>query len=78
MWQFAAGLYLVSLADGVLRLAAILGFTGGGLILLLGGVIGNWVDENPRLKGRRVAILIREGRGGGKGGVGGSWFKENF
>ena len=53
MWMFAAGLYLVSLADGVLRLAAVLGFTGGSCILLLGGVIGNWVDENPRLKGKK-------------------------
>lgn len=52
MWQFAAGLYLVYLADGMLRLAAIFGFAGGTLMLLLGGIIGNWVDRNGRMKGK--------------------------
>ena len=51
MWQFAAGLYLVHLAGGELRLAAIFGFTAGGAIMLFGGIIGNWVDMNRRLKG---------------------------
>jgi len=55
MWQFAAGLYLVYLADGMLRLAAIFGFAGGTLMLLLGGIIGDWVDRNGRMKGK---ILI--------------------
>lgn len=54
MWQFAAGLYLVHLANNELRLAAISGFTGGGLILVFGGVIGNWIDNNERLKGMRI------------------------
>jgi len=52
MWQFAAGLYLVHLAGGELRLAAVFGFTAGGAVMLLGGIIGNWVDINPRLQGK--------------------------
>ena len=51
MWYLAVGLYLVKLDDGGLRLAAIFGFTCGGFILLLGSLIGDWVDRNPRLKG---------------------------
>jgi len=51
MWHFAVGLYLVRLAGGQLQLAAIFGFTCGGLILLLGSLIGDWVDRNPRLRG---------------------------
>jgi len=55
MWQFAVGMYLVYMCDGELRLAAIFGFTGGGFILLLGGLIGDWVDRNPRLRGMLTA-----------------------
>lgn len=51
MWQFAVGLYLVHLDGGQLRLAAIFGLSGGGCVLLFGGIIGDWVDRNQRLKG---------------------------
>ena len=51
MWHFAAGAYLVKLADGVLLLAAIYGLTSSVLVLLLGGIIGNWVDFTERMKG---------------------------
>lgn len=59
MWQFAAGLYLVYLAEDTLRLAAIYGFTGGTLILLFGGVIGNWVDKTGRLKAVRITLFVQ-------------------
>ena len=59
MWHFAVALYLVSLADGILRLAAVLGFAGGGCILLLGSLIGNWVDKNSRLKGEHAMFLTQ-------------------
>ena len=52
MWHFAVGLFLVKLSGGVLRLAAIYGFCGGGCVLLFGGLIGQWVDNNRRLKGK--------------------------
>ena len=51
MWQFAVGLFLVDLSPGSLRLTASYGFATGGTILLLGAVVGNWIDNNPRLKG---------------------------
>lgn len=54
MWHFAVGLYLVKLSDGQLRLAAIYGFCGGGCVLLFGGLIGDWVDRNRRLKGNNA------------------------
>ena len=52
MWHFAVGLYLVYFDGGVLQLAAVYGFTQGGAVLLLGGLVGNWVDQNKRLKGK--------------------------
>ena len=52
MWQFAVGLYLVYFEGGVLLLAAALNFSSSSAILLLGGLIGNWVDHNPRLRGK--------------------------
>ena len=52
MWQFSVGLYLVHLSGGVLHLAAIFGFSTGISILLLGGVIGNWVDRTGRMRGQ--------------------------
>ena len=60
MWRFAVGLYLVYLSGGELRLAAIFGFSAGGAIILFGGMIGNWVDNNSRLKGNcdRVFFMI--------------------
>lgn len=53
MWQFAVGIYLVHLSNGQLLLAAIFGFSGGVCVLLFGGIIGDWVDRNGRLKGER-------------------------
>ena len=51
MWNFAVALYLMYLAQESLRLAAIFGFSTAGSVLLFGGIIGNWVDNNKRLKG---------------------------
>ena len=58
MWQFAVGLYLVHLSNGQLLLAAIFGFTCGGLILLLGSLIGDWVDRNGRMRGMLFSPLL--------------------
>ncbi len=51
MWSFSVGLYLVFFENGVLLLAAALTFTRCSALWLLGGILGNWVDCNPRLKG---------------------------
>ena len=58
MWHFAVGLYLVHFDGGVLLLAAIYGFTCGGTVMLLGGLIGQWVDRNPRLKGNSLCLVL--------------------
>ena len=58
MWRFAVGLYLVKLSGGELRLAAIYGFCGGGCVLLFGGLIGDWVDRNRRLKGSCLSSVV--------------------
>lgn len=51
MWMFAVGLYLVKLSNITLTLTAIYGLTGGVCVILLGALVGDWVDRNPRLKG---------------------------
>ena len=58
MWQFAVGLYLVFFEDGVLLLAAALNFCSSGTVLLFGGLLGNWVDHNSRLKGNGSLTLL--------------------
>ena len=58
MWHFAVGLYLVFFDGNTLRLAAAYGFVCSGCVLLLGGLIGNWVDANRRLKGRLLTIPL--------------------
>ena len=59
MWQFALGLYFVHLAGRELRLAAIFGFTAGGAVMFFGGIIGNWVDMNPRMKGEIYSLSFQ-------------------
>ena len=59
MWHFAVGLYLVYLDNKSLRLAAIYGFSSGGAVLLFGGLIGDWVDRNRRLKVVRTFLFIQ-------------------
>ena len=54
MWNFAFGLFLVYLDNKSLRLAAIYGLSIGGSALLLGSLIGYWVDRNKRLKGTKT------------------------
>lgn len=56
MWTFSVGLYLVTLSNGLLRLAAIFGLCMGLSVLVFGGIIGAWVDRNPRLKGIRSLV----------------------
>ena len=52
MWQFAAGLFLIELSPGSLRLTAVYGFASGVAILLLGAILGDLVDTKNRLKCR--------------------------
>jgi len=51
MWQFGVGLFLVIIAPDSLLLTAIYGFAMGAAILLLGPLVGDWVDKTSRLTG---------------------------
>lgn len=53
MWNFAVAVFLVELYGNSLLLTAVYGLVVAGSVLLLGANIGNWVDRNPRLKGKR-------------------------
>ncbi len=57
MWNFAIGIYLVGF-EGSLILAAVLNFGSSGAILVLGGVLGNWVDNNTRLRGTEQQVCL--------------------
>lgn len=56
MWQFAVGIFLIELSPGSLRLTAIFGLSAGGATLLLGAIVGNWIDKTPRLRGNNFAF----------------------
>lgn len=52
MWLFAVGLYLVELTPGSLMLTAIYSLVVTLTMIVFGPFVGDWVDKNPRLKGR--------------------------
>lgn len=52
MWNFAVAVFLVELYGNSLLLTAVYGLVVAGSVLLLGAIIGDWVDKNPRLKGK--------------------------
>ena len=52
MWNFAVAVFLVELYGNSLLLTAVYGLVVAGSVLLLGAIIGDWVDKSPRLKGR--------------------------
>ncbi|CAG5865903.1 unnamed protein product [Menidia menidia] len=55
MWNFAVAVFLVELYGNSLLLTAVYGLVVAGSVLLLGAIIGDWVDRNPRLKGKANA-----------------------
>lgn len=52
MWHFAISVFLIELYGHNLLLTAIFGLVVAGSVLLLGALIGDWVDRNPRNKGK--------------------------
>lgn len=65
MWHFAISVFLIELYGRNLLLTAVFGLVVAGSVLLLGALIGDWVDRNPRNKGmhdyfthRRLNILV--------------------
>lgn len=51
MWHFAISVFLIELYGRNLLLTAVFGLVLAGSVLLLGALIGDWVDRNPRNKG---------------------------
>lgn len=56
MWNFAVAVFLVDLYGKSLLLTAVYGLVMASSVLLLGAIIGDWVDKNPRLKGKTAQI----------------------
>lgn len=52
MWHFAVSVFLVELYGNSLLLTAVYGLVVAGSVLVLGAIIGDWVDKNARLKGK--------------------------
>ena len=57
MWNFAVAVFLVELYGNSLLLTAVYGLVVAGSVLLLGAILGDWVDKNPRLKGKSLTFL---------------------
>ena len=51
MWHFAISVFLIELYGRNLLLTAVFGLVVAGSVLLVGALIGDWVDRNPRNKG---------------------------
>uniref|UniRef100_A0A3B1J916 Solute carrier family 40 member n=1 Tax=Astyanax mexicanus TaxID=7994 RepID=A0A3B1J916_ASTMX len=59
MWNFAVAVFLVELYGDNLLLTAVYGLVVAGSVLLLGAIIGDWVDKNPRLKVAQTSLLVQ-------------------
>ncbi|XP_060683345.1 solute carrier family 40 member 1 [Hemiscyllium ocellatum] len=59
MWHFAVSLFLVELYGNNLLLTAVYGLVVAGSVLLLGAIIGDWVDRTPRLKVAQTSLIIQ-------------------
>ncbi|XP_028924929.1 solute carrier family 40 member 1 [Ornithorhynchus anatinus] len=59
MWHFAVSVFLVELYGNNLLLTAVYGLVVAGSVLLLGAIIGDWVDRNPRLKVAQTSLIVQ-------------------
>ncbi|KAL0964010.1 hypothetical protein UPYG_G00316480 [Umbra pygmaea] len=59
MWNFAVAVFLVGLYGNSLLLTAVYGLVIAGSVLLLGAIIGDWVDKNPRLKVAQTSLVVQ-------------------
>uniref|UniRef100_A0A0B7B8Q3 Solute carrier family 40 member n=1 Tax=Arion vulgaris TaxID=1028688 RepID=A0A0B7B8Q3_9EUPU len=59
MWTFAVSVFLVEIDGDSLQLTAAFGLTMGACTLLLGPVIGDWVDYMPRLRAAQEALILQ-------------------
>ncbi|XP_023665740.1 solute carrier family 40 member 1-like [Paramormyrops kingsleyae] len=59
MWNFAVAVFLVELYGNSLLLTAVYGLVVAGSVLLLGALIGDWVDKNSRLKVAQTSLIVQ-------------------
>ncbi|XP_069790827.1 solute carrier family 40 member 1 isoform X2 [Narcine bancroftii] len=59
MWHFAVSVFLVDLYGNNLLLTAVYGLVVAGSVLLLGAIIGDWVDRTPRLKVAQISLIVQ-------------------
>ncbi|MEQ2182825.1 hypothetical protein GOODEAATRI_026243 [Goodea atripinnis] len=59
MWHFAISVFLIELYGHNLLLTAVFGLVLAGSVLLLGALIGDWVDRNPRNKVAHASLFIQ-------------------
>jgi iron-regulated transporter 1 len=52
MWNFAVGIYFISLNPANLQGVAINGIAINLAVVFFGAVIGDWIDRNPRLSSK--------------------------
>lgn len=60
MWHFAISVFLIEMYGHNLLLTAVFGLVVAVSVLLLGALIGDWVDRNPRNKGGIFTKYIRK------------------
>ena len=59
MWNFASGLFLMGLMGDDLRLVGIYGFAKCFTVIMLGAVIGNWIDRSNRLISAKIFLALK-------------------
>lgn len=59
MWHFAVSVFLVELYGNSLLLTAVYGLVVAGSVLILGAIIGDWVDKNSRLKVAQTSLVVQ-------------------
>ncbi|KAK9410805.1 Solute carrier family 40 protein [Crotalus adamanteus] len=59
MWHFAVAVFLVELYGNSLLLTAVYGLVVAGSVLILGAIIGDWVDKNSRLKVAQMSLIVQ-------------------
>jgi len=59
MWLFAIPIFLMELSPGSLRLTATYGLVVAASIIVLGEIIGRWIDKTQRLKASRSSLILQ-------------------
>ncbi|KAG7460459.1 solute carrier family 40 member 1-like [Solea senegalensis] len=59
MWHFAISVFLIELYGRSLLLTAVFGLVVAGSVLLLGALLGDWVDRNPRNKVAHASLFVQ-------------------